>query len=113
MQKEIFKNTSKLMAVLIIAFSFNSYGQDIVKVRNQNYTSYFSKTQHIPVLVVYSLTPDQFNCIRVKGENGIVLDTDPQLPDATALKDDYNNSLFDHAQLMAPEENTCDRDAYT
>ncbi len=113
MQKGILKNSSNLMMVLLLAVSFKSYGQDIVKVRNQNFTSYFSKSQHIPVLVVYSLTPDLFNCIKMKGEHGITLATDPQLPDATALKDDYNNSLFDNAQMMAPEENTCDRDAFT
>ncbi len=112
MQKGILKITSKLAAVLLIALSFNSYGQDIVKIRNQNYTSYFSKTQHIPVLVVYSLTPDLFNCFKLKGENNVRLGPDPQLPDATALTDDYANSLFDNAQMMAPEENTCDRDAF-
>lgn len=112
MQKGIFKGSSKLLAILFVALSFNSYGQDIVKIRNQNYTSYFSKAQHIPVLVVYSLTPDLFNCSRMKGENGMKLGPDPQLPDATSLTQDYNNSLFDNAQMMAPEENTCDRDAF-
>jgi len=113
MQKGIFKSASKLVMIMSVVSGLHSYGQDIVKVRNQNYTSYFSKTQHIPVLVVYSLTPDLFNCIKMKGEAGIKLSTDPQLPDATSLMDDYNNSLFDNAQMMAPEENTCDRDAYT
>jgi DNA/RNA endonuclease G (NUC1) len=113
MQKGILKSTSKLVAIMCIVSGFHSYGQDIVKVRNQNYTSYFSKTQHIPVLVVYTLTPDLFNCIKMKGEAGIKLSTDPQLPDATSLRDDYNNSLFDNAQMMDPEENTCDKDAYT
>ena len=100
------------MAMMLIAVSFNSYGQDIVKVRNLNFTSYFSKSQHIPVLVVYSLTPDLFNCTKLKGESGIKLDTDPQLTDASQLKDDYNNSLFEPAQMMAPDENNCDKDAY-
>ncbi len=113
MQKGIFSSFSKLMMIALLAVGFNSYGQDIVKVRNQNFTSYFSKSQHIPVLVVYSLTPDMFNCVKMKGEHGITLATDPQLPDATALKDDYNNSLFDNAQMMAPEANSCDKDAYT
>jgi len=112
MQKGILKSTSKLVAIMLIAAGFNSYGQDIVKIRNQNYTSYFSKAQHIPVLVVYSLTPDLFNCSRMRGENNARLGPDPQIPDATTLTDDYNNSLFDNAQMMSPEENTCDRDAY-
>ena len=112
MQKGILKSNTTLMAILFIVFSFNSYGQDIVKIRNQNYTSYFSKSQHIPVLVIYSLTPDMFNCIKMKGESAIKLDTDPQLADATDLKTDYSNSQFEDAQMMAPEENTCDKDAY-
>src|ERR1700744_6812001 len=109
MQKGILKSTSTL-AILFIVFGFNSYGQDIVKIRNQNFTSYFSKSQHIPVMVIYSLTPDMFNCIRMKGENGIKLDTDPQLPDVTDLKDDYINSQFEDAQMMSPDENSCDKD---
>ena len=112
MQKGLFKGTSKLIAILLLAVSFNSYGQDIVKIRNLNYTSYFSKSQHIPVMVIYTLTPDMFNCIKLKGETGIKLDKDPQLPDVTDLKDDYSNSLFDNAQMMAPEMNYCDKDAY-
>lgn len=112
MQKGMLNSTSKLLAVLLLAVSFNSYSQDIVKIRNLNYTSYFSKSQHIPVLVVYSLTPDMFNCTKLKGESGIHFDTDPQLADASNLKDDYSNSLFDPAQMMAPGENNCDKDAY-
>ena len=92
--------------------NFNSYGQDVVKIRNLNFTSYFSKSQHIPVLVIYTLTPDIFNCMRVKGESGIKLEKDPQLPDVTDLKEDYTFSQFEDAQMMAPEENTCEKDAY-
>ena len=112
MQKGILKISSKIALLLCVALSLNSYGQDIVKIRNQNFTSYFSKTQHLPVLVVYTLTPELFNCSKQKGENGIGLDTDPQLPEYSALKDDYNNTMFDHAQMMSPDENTCDKDAY-
>jgi DNA/RNA endonuclease G (NUC1) len=113
MQKGILKRTSKLLMIALVVCSFHSYAQDIVKVRNQNFTSYFSKSQHIPVLVVYSLTPDLFNCTKLKGEHGIKLDTDPQLADATNLKEDYQNSLFEDAQMMSSDENTCDKDAYT
>ncbi|MCW3122089.1 MAG: hypothetical protein JWQ38_1581 [Flavipsychrobacter sp.] len=112
MQKGILKNTTKLMTILFVVLSFNSYAQDIVKIRNTNYTSYFSKSQHIPALVIYSLTPDMFNCLKTKGENGITMATDPQLPEFSSLKDDYNNSLFDNAQMMASDENTCDKDAF-
>lgn len=112
MQMRILRNFSKLAMMLVLAVSFKSYGQDIVKIRNQNFTSYFSKSQHIPVLVVYTLTPELFNCSKQKGENGIKLDTDPQLPEFTSLKDDYNNTQFDHAQMMSPLQNTCDKDAY-
>ncbi len=112
MQKGILKRASMLAIILLVAISFQANAQDIVKIRNQNFTSYFSKSQHLPVLVVYTLTPELFNCSKQKGENGVHLDTDPQLPDYSDLKDDYNNTRFDHAQMMAPEENTCDKDAY-
>jgi len=112
MQKGLLNKTSTLIAIFGLAVSFGARAQDIVKVRNQNFTSYFSKSQHIPVLVVYTLTPDLFNCIKVKGEHGVRLDTDPQLPDATNLKGDYNNTLFEDAQMMSPSQNTCDKDAY-
>lgn len=112
MQKGVFKIASKLAMVLLVALGFNSYGQDIVKIRNQNFTSYFSKSQHLPVLVVYTLTPELFNCSKQKGESGVKLATDPQLPEFSALADDYNATQFDHAQMMSPDENTCDKDAY-
>ena len=112
MQKGMLKGSAKLVMMLFIALSFKSHAQDIVKVRNQNFTSYFSKSQHLPVLVVYTLTPELFNCSKQKGENGVRLSTDPQLPEYSDLKDDYTNTQFDDAQMMSPEENTCDKDAY-
>ncbi|MCD6010457.1 MAG: non-specific endonuclease [Flavipsychrobacter sp.] len=113
MQKGILNNPARLLLLMLLTCGVTSYGQDIVKVRNQNFTSYFSRSQHIPVLVVYSLTPDMFNCTKLKGEHSIKLAADPQLADVTSLKDDYNNSLFEDAQMMAPHENLCDKDAYT
>ncbi len=112
MQKGMLKRSTKLVMMLFIALSFKSYAQDIVKIRNQNFTSYFSKSQHLPVLVVYTLTPELFNCSKQKGENGVTLATDPQLPEYSDLKDDYTFTQFDHAQMMSPSENTCDKDAY-
>lgn len=113
MQKFILKGTSKLLAVMLTALSFSSYGQDIVKVRNTNFTSYFSKSQHIPVLVIYSLTPDMFNCSKLKGDHNIKLSEDPQLAEPSDLVNDYKSTLFEEAQMMSPEENNCDKDAYT
>lgn len=112
MQKGIFKTTAKLALMLFVCLSTTSYAQDIVKIRNQNFTSYFSKSQHLPVLVVYTLTPELFNCSKQKGENGVRLATDPQLPEYTNLKKDYESTEYDHAQMMSPDENTCDKDAY-
>ena len=107
------KRTSTLIAVFLVALSFSSQAQDIVKVRNLNFTSYFSKSQHIPVLVVYSLTPDMFNCSKLKGDHNIKLSADPQLPEPTDLTNDYKSTLFESAHMMAPNENNCDKDAYT
>jgi endonuclease G, mitochondrial len=112
MQKGIKMRSLTLAVFLFVALGHQSIAQDIVKIRNQNFTSYFSKSQHLPVLVVYTLTPELFECSKHKGENGIKLDTDPQLPEFTNLKDDYRNSNFDQAMVMSPDQNTCDKDAY-
>ena len=113
MHIRIVKSYSKLLTVLLGVLTLNAHAQDIIKIRNINYTSYYSKSQHIPVLVIYSLTPEQFNCNKLKGENSIKMGPDPQLPDYTDLKTDYDNSLFDQSQMMAGQENGCDKDAYT
>jgi DNA/RNA endonuclease G (NUC1) len=114
MQKRSLRITLKLVAlfVAVLSLNTNSYGQDVVKIRNLNYTSYFSKSTHTPVLVIYTLTPDLFNCARVKGESGVRLAADPALSDMTDLKDDYTFSQFEDAQMMSPDENSCDKDAY-
>ncbi len=112
MQKNSFKLFAKLFTVLLLAIGSQSHAQDIVKVRNINYTSYFSKSQHIPVLVIYSLTPDMFNCSKLKGDHTIKLAEDPQLPEATNLVNDYKTTLFEEGHMMAPNENNCDKDAY-
>lgn len=113
MRKGILKSASKLFAAMLLAVSVQTHAQDIVKVRNMNFTSYYSKSQHIPVLVIYSLTPDLFNCSRLKGDHNFKLSADPQLAESSDLKDDYKNSLFEEAHMMSPEENNCDKDAYT
>ncbi|NBT86073.1 MAG: hypothetical protein EBT45_06210, partial [Alphaproteobacteria bacterium] len=61
---------------------------------------------------IYTLTPELFACSKQKGENGVRLATDPQLPEYTNLKKDYEATEYDHAQMMSPDENTCDKDAY-
>lgn len=112
MQKISLNKISKLVSVLLVALSCNTYAQDIVKVRNLNFTSYFSKSQHLPVLVVYSLTPDMFNCSKLKGDHTVRLAEDPQLPEYSNLVNDYKTTLFEEAHMMAPNENNCDKDAY-
>ena len=112
MQSRILLTSSKLLALLLVVITTHSYGQEIVKVRNTNYTSYFSKTMHIPVLVVYTLQDNMLHCNRQKGEGGTKYSVDPQVPVASDLADDYKSAMFDYAQMMSPEENTCDRDAY-
>lgn len=113
MQKTILSRASIMVAALVFALGINSYGQDIVKVRNLNFTSYFSKSQHLPVLVIYSLTPDMFNCSKLKGDQNVKLAADPQLTEVSDLVDDYRSTLFEEAHMMAPNENNCDKDAYT
>jgi len=107
------KSLSKLLIIPAIIFSTASYAQqDIVKVRNTNYTSYFSKSGHIPVLVVYTLTSKMLDCKRSRQEIGTKYATDPRLAKSTDIKEDYKDANFDQAQMMNPDENTCDKTAY-
>jgi len=112
MQSRILQISSKLLALLLVVIATHSYGQEIVKVRNTNFTSYFSKTAHIPVLVVYTLQDNMLHCKRPNGESSPKYAPDPQVSVASDLADDYRSSMFDLAQMMCPAENICDRDAY-
>ena len=80
--------------------------KDIVMLKHQYYTSYFSSTQHIPVVIEYVLTKDMFICdAKLKRTNKFT--ADPLLPEATNLKNDYKGSGYDRGHNMSAADNGC------
>ena len=80
--------------------------KDIVVLKHQFYTSYFSVTEHIPVVVEYALTKDMFICdTKLKRTNKFT--PDPLLQNATNLKNDYKGSGYDRGHNMNAADNAC------
>ncbi len=80
--------------------------KDITVLKHQFYTSYFSTTQHIPVIVEYTLTKNMFIC-DTKRKRTNKFTADPLLPEATNLKNDYKGSGFDRGHNMSAADNAC------
>jgi len=81
--------------------------QDIVIIKHANYTSHFSKSKHIPVLVEYTLTSSMFSCNNNISRKGKRFQPDPDLRQATDLQKDYLHSGFDRGHNMSAENNSC------
>ncbi|MBS1584786.1 MAG: DNA/RNA non-specific endonuclease [Bacteroidetes bacterium] len=82
---------------------------DIAKLKHDNYTSYYSKSQHIPVLVTYTVTADMLWCEpHVPQSNKFAVD--PQLPGSTNNLKDYVRSGYDKGQNMGAANNICSED---
>ena len=80
--------------------------KDITVLKHQFYTSYFSITQHIPIVIEYALTKDMFICdTKLKRTNKFT--ADPLLPEATNLKKDYKASGYDRGHNMSAADNAC------
>ncbi|OJW80194.1 MAG: hypothetical protein BGO69_13270 [Bacteroidetes bacterium 46-16] len=82
---------------------------DIVKLKHEYYTSYYSKKQRIPVLVTYRLTEGMLWCDpHVARTNKFA--ADPQLPAYTNNLKDYVRSGYDKGHNMSAANNVCSYD---
>ena len=102
------KSYSRLLFSALLLLQFYSFAQpkDIAVLKHQFYTSYFSTTQHIPVVIEYVLTRDMFICdTKIKRTNKFAVD--PLLSDATNLKNDYKGSGYDRGHNMSAADNAC------
>ncbi len=99
----------KKLLLLILSFSLflnNIKGQDTVVLHHKYYTSTFIKSKHIPLLVEYTLTKEMLSCPeKIKRKNNFA--PDPELPEATNLKDDYKGSHYDRGHNMSAQDNSC------
>jgi endonuclease G, mitochondrial len=96
-----------LMLLFIFAFLVQSIAQDIVKLQYKYYTSWFSKKEHIPMVVSYNLTKSMLSCTK-EIERLKSYYADPANKNFTNLNKYYTNSGYDRGHNMNAEDNRCD-----
>ncbi len=91
--------------LLLIALSQISYSQNVT-IHHAYYTTTFSESLRIPVVVKWWLTREMVSCSQhLKRTNKFT--TDPQLPKYTNLNEDYTRSGYDRGHNMPAEDNAC------
>lgn len=85
---------------------------DIKVLKHDHYTSYFSTSQHIPVLVTYTLTKEMVWCSNPFRKMDKYA-PDPMAVSITSLAGDYLRSGYDRGHNMSAGNNQCDEDAMT
>jgi endonuclease G len=109
------KNSVKLLILLVgslasFAFLASTQSPDIEKINHRHYLSYFSKSEHIPIVLTYTLTSDMLQCGTKIPRKGIRFATDPDYKDVTALSKDYRGSGFDKGHNMSAADNSCEEE---
>ena len=97
-----------LLLFLCLSSGIITYGQhDIEVLKYKYYTSYFSTTEHIPVIIEYTLTKKMITCkTLLKRTNKFA--PDPAHQDLTDLEKDYKGSGYDRGHNMSAADNKCD-----
>jgi endonuclease G len=97
----------KQFLLLILLFSTTLlFGQDVVILKHQNYTTHFSKSKKYPVLVQWETTNAMVTCpTPLKRKDNFK--PDPQLPTETNIGADYVKSGYDRGHVMPAADNLC------
>jgi endonuclease G len=97
----------KQFLLLILLFSTTLlFGQDVVILKHQNYTSHFSKSKRYPVMVQWETTTAMVGCpTPLKRKDNFK--PDPQLVDETNIAFYYLNSGYDRGHVMPAADNLC------
>lgn len=111
--------TPRLLILLSLLLFFGSCGSprsasyekiqysDTVTIKHKYYTTTFSKSMHIPIVVKYWLTKAMLSCQHtIKRTNKFR--PDPLLPDYTNLGRDYRKSGYDRGHNMSGADCGCD-----
>ncbi len=95
----------KVLVVLAVMSSVCA-GQNVT-IKHKVYTTVFSKSQRIPVVVKWWLTKDMLDCSNpMKRTNDFK--PDPKLPGYTNLAKDYAKSGYDQGHSCDAADNLCD-----
>jgi endonuclease G len=97
----------KQFLLLILLFSTTLlFGQDVVILKHQNYTSHFSKSKRYPVMVQWETTTAMVGCpTPLKRKDNFK--PDPQLVDETNIAFYYLKSGYDRGHVMPAADNLC------
>jgi endonuclease G len=97
----------KQFLLLILLFSTTLlFGQDVVILKHQNYTSHFSKSKRYPVMVQWETTTAMVGCpTPLKRKDNFK--PDPQLVDETNIAYYYLKSGYDRGHVMPAADNLC------
>ena len=91
--------------LLLAAISQIGYSQNVT-IRHTYYTTVFSESLRIPVVVKWWLTKKMVSCQQhVKRTNKFT--ADPQILKYTKLSKDYSRSGYDRGHNMSAEDNMC------
>lgn len=91
---------------LLLFVALISFGQDVVILKHQNYTSHFSKSKKYPVMVEWETTSTMVGCpTPLKRKDNFK--PDPQLPNETNIGADYVKSGYDRGHVMPAADNLC------
>jgi endonuclease G len=97
----------KQFLLLILLFSTTIlFGQDVVILKHQNYTTHFSKSKKYPVMVQWETTTAMVGCpTPLKRKDNFK--PDPQLSTETNIGADYVKSGYDRGHVMPAADNLC------
>lgn len=95
-----------LIGILFFIFSF-ARSQDTIRIKNQGYTSVFSKSLKYPLLVSWWVTKAKVSCpVPLKRIDNFY--PDPKLQKDTDLGLDYKNSGLDRGHMSPAADNLCE-----
>lgn len=96
----------KKLLILLLLVSFGLSAQDVMILKHTNYTSYYSRSKHYPVMVEWKTTKAMVGCpTPLKRKDNFK--PDPQLPAETNLAADYVKSGYDRGHVMPAADNLC------
>lgn len=101
------KNPVRYISLLLLSvFSLVLGAQDLQKLKYEYYTSWFSASEHIPIVVTYTLTGKMVSCSDpAKRTNKFK--PDPDHKSLTNLARDYRGSGYDRGHNMPAADNKC------